>query len=215
MAGGISFVSILGIYELINKSVHAVIYLFLIARAELSLDDLGDVKEELYKARTKWYDVGLKLKVLMGTLDSIRVQYYDPGDQLCEMLKPWLKGAAKSRPKWEVLVEVLRSPLIEEPNLADHLEGKYCRSEAKSSQGEPFSTQMLLLSTIPIVGNMLLRPDRNRVSKNFNVLTMVFLRNIRMAPAKSSKKEFSHLQLCKLYYVVEFSRSVIIKTKQP
>ena len=126
------------------KSEHAAHHFFLfIARAELSLDDLGDVKEGLYKARSKWYDVGLKLKVSIGTLDSIRSQYDDPGDQLCEMLKPWLKGAAKSRPKWEALVEVLRSPLIEEPNLADHLEGKYCRSEAKSSQGEPFSTQTL------------------------------------------------------------------------
>ena len=136
MAGGISFNSVLGIYELINKSEHAVTYLFLISRAELSVDDLGDVKEELYTARTKWYDVGLKLKVPIDTLDSIRSQYDDHGDQLCEMLKPWLKGAAKSNPQWKVLVEVLRSRLIGESKLADSLEEKYCKSETELSQGE-------------------------------------------------------------------------------
>ena len=119
------------------KSEHAAHHFFLfIARAELSLDDLGDVKEELYKARNKWYDVGLKLKVPIDTLDSIRSQYDDHGDQLCEMLKPWLKGAAKSNPEWKVLVEVLRSHLIGESKLADSLEEKYCKSETESSQGE-------------------------------------------------------------------------------
>ena len=119
------------------KSEHAVHHFFLfIAHTELSLDDLGEVKEELYTARTKWYNVGLKLKVPIDDLDSIRSQYNDPGDQLCEMLKPWLKGDAKSNPKWKVLVEVLRSRLIGESKLAGSLKEKYCKSETESSRGE-------------------------------------------------------------------------------
>ena len=119
------------------KSEHAAHHFFLFtAHTELSLDDLGEVKEGLYTARTKWYDVGLKLKVPIDTLDSIRSQYDNHGDQLCEMLKPWLKGAAKSNPKWKVLVEVLRSHLIDESKLADSLEEKYCKSETELSQGE-------------------------------------------------------------------------------
>ena len=113
------------------KSEHALHHF--VSFSELSFADLGEVKEELYTARTKWYNVGLKLKVPIDDLDSIRRQYNDPGDQLCEMLKPWLKGDAKPNPKWKVLVEVLQSHLIGERMLADRLEKKYC---TKSPRGK-------------------------------------------------------------------------------
>jgi len=98
----------------------------------LSLDDLGDVLEEILTSSTKWYEIGLGLKIPVDKLDGIRSQFRDCKGCLCEMLKEWLKGAARSRPTWGALVEALRSQMVGEPELADQLEAKYCQSEGKS-----------------------------------------------------------------------------------
>ena len=101
--------------------------------AELSLEDLGDVQEELYVARTKWYKVGLRLKVPVDTLDCIKKESNDAGDQLCEAIKNWLKRVGV-KPTWRALVDALRSQSVGESQLADHLEAKYC-STTMASQG--------------------------------------------------------------------------------
>ena len=98
----------------------------------LDLDDLGEVLEEVLASSTKWYKIGLRLKVPVDKLDGIRNRFSDPGDHLCEMLKEWLKGVAAHRPTWAALVEALRSQLVGEPKLADQLEAKHCQSERKS-----------------------------------------------------------------------------------
>ena len=111
-------------------------YLFT-AVVELSLEDLGEVLVELLQVRSKWYDVGILLKVPVDTLDGIEARYDDPKDRLREVLKPWLKKAAKSQPTWRTLVEMLRNGLVDEPRIADQLEAKYCpapdREQGKSS----------------------------------------------------------------------------------
>lgn len=89
---------------------------------------MGEILEALLQVRSKWYDAGMKLKVPVDTLDGIEARYDDPKDQLREMLKSWLKGAVKSQPTWKALVEMLRSSLVDEPRMADQLEGKYCPS---------------------------------------------------------------------------------------
>ena len=53
----------------------------------LNIDDLGIVCEELIDIRAKSYNLGLQLKVSVGTLDSITRQYPDHSDQLRETLK--------------------------------------------------------------------------------------------------------------------------------
>ena len=93
---------------------------------ELKLDDLSTVLEELYEARTKWYFIGLKLKVPVDTLDSIKTQSDDPNECLLQVLKHWLK-TVDSKPMWEALVDALRGRLVEEHRLASSIEEKYCR----------------------------------------------------------------------------------------
>ena len=87
---------------------------------------LGVVREELFKARTKWYDIGLALKVPVNTLDSIKldVQFGDHSDKLRETLKVWLKTAAE--PSWQDVVGILKRPVVGEPKLASDIEAKYC-----------------------------------------------------------------------------------------
>ena len=101
----------------------------------LGVDDLGDVLEETLSSSTKWYKIGLQLKVPVAKLDSIRKEFSDQEDCLCEMLKEWLKGAAGTKPSWVVLVEALKSQTVRETQLADQLEAKHCQSE-RGSQGK-------------------------------------------------------------------------------
>ena len=91
----------------------------------LGVDDLGDVLEETLSSSTKWYKIGLQLKVPVAKLDGIRKEFTDQEDCLCEMLKEWLKGAAGTEPSWRVLVETLRSQTVRETQLADQLEAKH------------------------------------------------------------------------------------------
>ena len=91
----------------------------------LSLDDLSTVLKELHEARTKWYYIGLELKVPVGTLESIEAQSNDPKKCLLEALKHWLK-TVDLKPTWQALVDALRSCLVEENQLANRLEEMHC-----------------------------------------------------------------------------------------
>ena len=108
----------------------------------LNIDNLGKVWEALYDARSKAYNIGLKLQVAVGTLDSIMKQHSDPSDQLRETLKVWLKMAAQQ--KWQTIVEMLRSRIISEPKLASDIEAKYCQSTPGQASGQamPRDTQI-------------------------------------------------------------------------
>ena len=108
----------------------------------LGVDNLGDVLEETLSSSTKWYKIGLQLKVPVAKLDSIRKEFSDQEDCLCEMLKDWLKGAAGTEPSWAVLVETLRSQTVRETQLADQLEAKHCHSE-RSSQGKSWKCMVV------------------------------------------------------------------------
>ena len=97
----------------------------------LGVDDLGDVLEETLATSSKWYNIGLRLKVPVAKLDGIESQFSDQGKCLREMLKEWLKGAAGTDPSWRVLVEALRSQTVRETQLADQLEAKHYMSQGK------------------------------------------------------------------------------------
>ena len=93
------------------------------------MSDLGDVLEEVFAVRAKWHNIGLKLKVDVGTLDSIGASHGGHDSKLREMLSVWLKGV-KPRATWGALVSALKSQSVGEPQLADTLEKKYCTAAA-------------------------------------------------------------------------------------
>ena len=109
---------------------------------ELSVDDLGIVRNEIFDASPKWYDVGLELKVSVATLDSIRDQFGDPKDCFREALKCWLKSTLK--PTWRVLVDALRSRTVGEKQLADNLEAKHCSIPGDKTQGKAVLSRILI-----------------------------------------------------------------------
>ena len=105
------------------------IFLFDILGTKLTLDDLGQVMEEVLDVSTQWYHLGLQLKVRTGTLDRIRTQFHDPRDQLLEMLKSWLTTSDNT--SWKTLTDALRSRSVGASQLAGVLESKYCLVDSK------------------------------------------------------------------------------------
>ena len=94
---------------------------------KLTLDDLGQVMEEVLDVSAKWYHLGLQLKLKTGTLDRIRTQFHDPRDQLLEMLKTWLTTSDNT--SWKTLTDALRSRSVGASQLAGVLETKYNQVE--------------------------------------------------------------------------------------
>ena len=101
------------------------------AGQQLSVNDLHVVTEELNGTRAKWYDIGLQLRMSVGTLDAIKEQYDDPSHCLRETLKKWLK-TCPSPPTWKNIVNALRCSTVGEVRLATDLEQKYCSTQDSS-----------------------------------------------------------------------------------
>lgn len=80
----------------------------------------------MYEARTKWYDIGIELKLSIGTLDTIREDFNRAADCLREMCIHWLKRTDPN-PSWEALTKALKSPPVGEGHLAQQLRDKFCR----------------------------------------------------------------------------------------
>ena len=92
---------------------------------QLSVNDLLVLREELNTVRAKWYDVGMQLRLSVGTLDAIKAQYLnDPSDCLRETLKVWLKTYPS--PSWTNIVDALGSKTLGETGLAVELKHRYC-----------------------------------------------------------------------------------------
>ena len=98
------------------------------AGQQLSVDDLPVVMEELSDIRVKWYDIGLQLRMSVGTLDAIKEQYNDPSHCLREALKTWLK-TCPSPPTWSNIIDALRSTTVGEVRLAADLEQNHCSTQ--------------------------------------------------------------------------------------
>ena len=65
------------------------------------------VLEEVLDVSAHWYPLGLQLQVRISMLDSIRIQFQNPSDQLLEMLKTWLTTSDNTI--WKTLTNALRS----------------------------------------------------------------------------------------------------------
>jgi len=87
-----------------------------------------------FPCRAKWCNLGIQLQVDMDTLDCLRAQFSDPGDQLREVLRAWVMTS--DSPTWGTLAEALRSSVIGENQLAREVQQKYCPDGHQSVQGE-------------------------------------------------------------------------------
>jgi len=92
----------------------------------MGVEDLSEVRGALYEACAKWYDIGIELKLSIGTLNTIREDFPQAADCLREICIHWLKHT-DPRPSWTALSVALESPPVGEGHLAQRLRAKYCR----------------------------------------------------------------------------------------
>ena len=88
----------------------------------LSDEDLGDIYECVYDARTKWYDFGLALRIRSDILDGIKRQYSQDEECLREVLKEWLRHAPAKKRSWSAISSALRKKTVGMNKVAAKLE---------------------------------------------------------------------------------------------
>ena len=84
---------------------------------------LATVHDLVYPALTKWYNIGLQLKLPAYALDAIERSRGDDGDHLRDTLKKWLERDAPT-PTIKALVDALKSSPVGESRLACDVEDK-------------------------------------------------------------------------------------------
>jgi len=83
----------------------------------LSKDDLRWLVVLLHRVRTKWYDIGLQLKLHPGDLDAINKDSPSDCSASCrEMLKRWLAGVNPC-PTLKALSDALQTNTVGESRL--------------------------------------------------------------------------------------------------
>jgi len=92
--------------------------------SKLVTADLRELQNELHGISSKWYNLGIQLRVDVGELDSIKKEGLVPVDCLREMLKIWLKQV-DPHPTRNALITALKSRVINEQQLASHLEKEH------------------------------------------------------------------------------------------
>ena len=84
----------------------------------MDIDNFGEVQEAIWEARSKWYNIGIRLKLEVSDLDSINAESgIDLEEKFNRMIKSRLKMSEPCT--WTVLYEALKHPTVAMPNVAD------------------------------------------------------------------------------------------------
>ena len=103
--------------------VYVYITLHFSTETKLGIDDLRDVIELTWEARTQWYNVGLGLGISPDNLDVIHRN--SQGDcSVChrQMFIEWLRNHLQ--PTWSLLAGALKSRLVGMADLAEKIAHK-------------------------------------------------------------------------------------------
>ena len=79
------------------------------------------VLEELLPAQNHSHVLGLKLGLPLHDVEGIQSNYHDPRDRLLKVITEFLKKE-QTGPTWRVIVDALRSPVVNLSALAKRVE---------------------------------------------------------------------------------------------
>ena len=96
-------------------------------------DDYSEVCEALYPARHKWRQIGIKLQLKRQDLDNIASEYESKGNIRCleEVVSMFLNRPSRN-PTWKVIINALRSKIVNEEALAVEIKERYGESDIKN-----------------------------------------------------------------------------------
>ena len=112
--------------KLNNLSYNGFIFYFTISLLASGGDllqpaDVAEILEELLPAQNKSYELGLKFKLPRHELESINKQHSEPKMRLLQVIYHLL-DQVEPPPTWRTIVDALRSPLVDLPQLAKSVE---------------------------------------------------------------------------------------------
>ena len=114
----------------------------------MSIDDLKDVLDALWDARSKWDRIGLQLNFREPDLAAIAERFRgDPNHCLMEMIILWLKQVSLPPPTWKSIINALKHRTVGEKELAQRV-AQRLRFEDEGSRYESNAMLKLNLSKI-------------------------------------------------------------------
>ena len=90
----------------------------------LNMKDVGDLLEELLPAGNHSFELGLRLGLLPHEVESIHSAYTNPQSRLLHVIVTCLNQVIPS-PTWRTIVDALRSPEVNLPELANKVEAAH------------------------------------------------------------------------------------------
>ena len=118
------------------------------AYIRLTKNDLKEVRNKVFPATSKWYDLGLELGILSDDLDTIKKGNDEPQDCLREVLKRWLDNADLT-PTWTTIIIALRSPAVGHQSFAEELEQQVCtKAEINRQNSATCNTDLAVVSDV-------------------------------------------------------------------
>ena len=87
----------------------------------LYMKDAGDLLEELLPAGNHSFELGLRLGLLPHEVESIHSAYTNPQSRLLHIIITCLNQS----PTWRTIVDALRSPEVNLPELANKVEAAH------------------------------------------------------------------------------------------
>ncbi len=117
----------------------------------LSSQNLVEVLQLLYSARTKWYNIGLVLGLNPHDLNSIRGE---DDECLRRVLEMWLQMSESLQPTWQSLLEALRSEIVRHEHTAQEIE-KYLKSQMETIDSTRQVCVVVLLFLVLLAGVIL------------------------------------------------------------
>ena len=100
----------------------------------LTPDDARSVLNVLWPARHKTYMLGLRLNIPVHELLSIHFTYSNPKDRLLHIILAFLRQT-EPRPTWRVIVDALRSRIVNLTALAREVEAAHLTGTLPISGG--------------------------------------------------------------------------------
>ena len=90
----------------------------------LTLNDAVNVLEELLPAENKSFQLGLRLNLEPHRIECIHSMYTEPESRLLRVVMLFLEQV-EPRPSWRVIVDALKSPSVNLPQLAMAVEAAH------------------------------------------------------------------------------------------
>jgi len=91
----------------------------------LTVDDFADVQSALWTARSKWYNIGVQLRLRVTDLEAIDSEPgLDLEGKFRKMILSWLK-LGQQQCTWRALREAVRHHTVNLPELAQQIKTNY------------------------------------------------------------------------------------------